>query len=316
MEQKQENQIVKYNPLLNYPSLTTNDIESSKISDLNRQIIIASQNYPRINRLDEVECHNSLVDILTLAIWETGFAMNEIDQKSLITYMIDEIESNYDNLTLEEIKIALKRGVRGKYGDVFGANVRMFCSWIDKYVSETKAEAIKQLVLIQSKDNIKEISEEEKKYWHYKWLNLALEAYDEYKENGYTKFIDINNNLYDYIKYKIKLVALTKEETDSIWDKAVQEHKREHSLENAKNAGQIADFRNVILKIQNGDASENEKIKKRAKRIALIKFFEKIKIANIDFKERIKEYEKVDFEKEIQIFVYTKQKEKEEKQKK
>lgn len=291
MSESQSTEIVKYNPLLNYPELTTKDIEVASMSDLNRQVIMASQNFPRIRTLDQMEVRNTLIETIALIIWESGFGLPEQEQELLINYMIEEIKRDFFHLTLEEVKIALKKGLRGHYGEVFGMNVRMLYGWLDAYVAETKLAAMKQLQLIKKLEPPKEVSEETKKFWHNKWLESSIDAFEEYKKNGYTSFYDIQNSLYNYIRYKMRLVDLTKEETDAIWNEAVAQHKKEHSRANARSIGEAANFKAVLEKMESGDVSEQEKIKVRARKIALLKLFEKMKIANINFQERIKKYE-------------------------
>lgn len=290
MSNENTTEIVKYNPLLNYPSLTTKDVEDSKLSDAVKQVVIASQNFPRIKSLDESEVRNNLVETMALVIWESGFNMSKDEQKLLINYMINEINSDFNGLTLEEVKIALKKGLRGQYGDVIGLNVRMMYSWLESYISETKREAMKQLQLIKNDEPV-QISEDIKKKWHNKWLEMCIEAYEEYKEKGETTFIDIKNNLYDYIRFQLKLVDLTKEEVDNIWNHAQLEYRRNHSAENSKNDIELLDFKAAVKRMENGDATEQEKIKFIARRIALNKLFGKIKGANIDFRKKIIDFE-------------------------
>lgn len=291
MSNENTSEIVKYNPLLNYPSLTTKDIEDSNMSDAVKQLVLASQNFPKIKNLDESEVRNSLVETMALIIWESGFNMSKDEQKLLINYMINEINLDFSGLTLEEVKIALKKGIRGQYGDVIGLNVRMMYSWLESYISETKREAMKQLQLIKNNDP-EQVSEDIKKNWHNKWLEMCIEAYEEYKEKGETTFIDIKNNLYDYIRFKLKIVDLTKEEVDNIWNHAQLEYRRNHSAENSKNDIELLDFKAAIKRMENGDATEQEKIKIIARRIALNKLFEKIKGANLDLRKVIYEFEK------------------------
>jgi len=290
MEEKNLNNLIVTNKLINHPTLTVDDVQNSNIPELTKQVIIASQNFPKIRTLDENVSRNYLIDLFTVTIWESGHEIDKKDQILLINYMINEVKNDFSNLTLEEVKIALKKGLRGYYGQVFGMNVKMMYSWLEGYVSETKAESLKYLTIIEKKEP-EEKSDDHKRYLHFEWLKLCINAYEEYKETGKTSFVDAKNNLYDYIRYKLKLADLTKEEVDNIWQYAVLEYKSNHSIEKSKNKYELVDFRLAIKKFQDGDYTEQEKVKFIARKIALNKLFEKIKGANIDFRKKIIEFE-------------------------
>lgn len=288
----QSNEIVKHEPLLNCPQLTLNDIENAKMPELEKQVILASQMFPKIRSIDYAESRNTLVEIFVHVIWASGNNMDKDEQMLLINHMIEEVKRDYYHLTLEEVRICFKKGLKGDYGQVFGINVKTFYNWLDAYVTETKVSAMKQLGILKTEsEKLKEVSDEEKKYWHKKWLDSCIEAFEEYKLKGEISFIDIRNNLYQYIRHKMRLVDLTSEETENIWNHANIEHKRKHTPDKADTFAQRIDYRNVLDKIAIGDETENQKIKTLARRIALLKLFEKMKIANINFKERIEEYE-------------------------
>lgn len=278
--------------LINYPSVSLKDIKEASINELNREIIIASQNYPKIINLNSIDADNGLIESIGLVIWEAGVNMDKDDQKLLINYMVEEIKRDFFHLTLIEVKLALKKGLRGVYGDYFGINVKSLYGFLNSYVEETKPPALKQLAtIVQNEETTKELTEDEKKYWHNKWLYNCMMAYDEYKEKGVTTFFDINNQLYHYIRHKMKLVEFNEQESDNIWKDAVNEHKRKHLPINANNYGQSIDFKNKLEKIIKGDISEHEAIKVVARRIALPRLFFKIKEQNIDFAKKITEYE-------------------------
>lgn len=279
-------------PLVNYPTLTIKDIEEYPMNSENKKVIIASQNFPRILNLNSTDADNGLIESLGLIIWEAGVNMEKDDQKLLINYMVEEIKRDFFHLTVEEVKIALKKGLRGAYGDYFGINVKTLYGFLNSYVEETKPPALKQLAMISQKgETAKELTEDEKSYWHKKWLYNCILAFEEYKEKGTSTFMDIRNDLYYYIRHKMKLVEFSEQESDNIWKDAFNEHKRNHLPNNAKNLGQSIDFKYKLEKIVKGDISEHEAIKVVARRIALPRLFQKIKEQNIDFAKKIAEYE-------------------------
>lgn len=295
---KQNNsEIVKFTPLLYYNELNVQDIELAQIPSENKRIILASLNNPKIKFMGDSEVRDGLIDTLALVIWESGFKFSqdpELDakeQKTLINYMIEVIRVEYSNLSLEEIKIALLKGVRNKYGDVYGLNVRMMCIWLDAFIEDKKQIMLTLPKPKKEEEAKKELTEEQIKENRWKWLNYCINSFEEYKEKGETDFFDFGNSLYNYIRYSMRLVDLTKEETDDIWVRAIGKYKNENSIENARNVGNKIDLKTNLERLEKGEASAHEKVRMIARRMALPKLFEKIKIANIDFRKRIEEHE-------------------------
>jgi hypothetical protein len=289
--------------LILYPQLNLEDVINSNINNNFKKIILASLNNPLIRQLDKSVVKKKLIEIIGVCIWESGFNIDKEEQKILINYAKDLIISEYSSMTLEEVKLALLNGVRGKYGDVIGINIRMICKWLDFYLQNEKINAMKELKTIKKTD-VKEpkISDEEKKYWHSKWLLNCYNAFEHFKKYGENNFNDINNTFYEYLKNKLKIIDLSPEEIKNIWNQAKYLHEQEHKVEKARNFAQRVEFKNVLEKILLNDKTENEKIKIKAKKLALTKFFEKFKLANIDLKKEIIKYEKYDFVKYIKEF--------------
>lgn len=300
-ENKNENQVVKsennslevskFATLLHYPELSVQDIENSNLSEPNKLIVLASLNNPKIRSIEFNEVRNSVIDTIAVVIWESGFNYEEKDQEMLIEYMVNVIKTDYYFLTLEEVKIALQKGVRGRYGEIHGINIRMMCLWLDAFIEDKKPIMLALPKPKKEEEVKKELTEEQIKENKWKWLNWCISSFEEYKEKGKTDFFDFGNSLYNYIRYSMKLVDLTKEETDDIWTKAVGKFKSENSIENARNVGNKIDLRSNLERLEKGEASVHEKVRVIARRMALPKLFDKIKVANIDFRKRIEEHE-------------------------
>jgi len=295
-------------PLLYHPVLKDFDIQKCDIIDENeKEILLATLNNPKIRTLDvtrdgginglPTDPYSSLIDIITLTIWEWGVSEEKFskrDQKIFIPIAIDEIKRKYKNLTIEEVKIAFRNGVRREYGEFYGINITTINFWLDTYIESEKHEAMLRLPYIKPSDveKPKELSEEEKLKLHTDWLNKVYNYFENYKKNNIYDFYDFKNTFYLYCK-KLGLINLDEGQQQAIWDKAVEELKLKHHPKNAKNFGQRINFKNIYdkLKLDEVDKDGEALIINHARKITIRWFFKKLVKENKELKAVIEEAE-------------------------
>lgn len=267
--------VVKDEPLLYYPELKDSDITASTVlSDMQKQVILATLNQPKIRSLQIIqgegdhpntEAYNQLVDIVGLAIWTMGItekSMSKDEQKMFIQVAIEEIKT-FPNLSIEDVRIAFNRGSRRKYTDSNG-NVPLQMSivtiniWLSKYEEETKHEAMMALKYVKPKELPKpELTREERLKLHNDWLEIIYQKFDEYKETGLYDYYDFGNRLFSYLK-KLGIIELSEKQQEKLWNMAVEELKREYHPKNARNYGQTLDFGRFLAALK---LDENEDLK-------------------------------------------------------
>jgi hypothetical protein len=297
-------------PLIHYPDLKDIDIHNSTvISKEEKQVILASLNFPKIRTLNIIKGenetnntyeYNELVKIIAKAIWDMGLntSMPEPEQLAFIPIAIEEIKE-FDNLSIEDIRIIFKRGSRMKYGDTFQMSITTINRWINAYIEETKPSAMQRLPHIKPQiEAPKEISEEEKLKRHKDWLENIYKKFEEHKKTNRYDYYDFNNVLYNYLK-KIGLINLTEEQQEKIWDMAVKELKSEYHPKHGSNFGQRIDLKTIYdnLKLDEVDKKTNELIVIRAKRIAVKTYFRKLIREAKHIRYEIEDAEKKYFEK-------------------
>lgn len=264
-------------------------MEIQRIPNTETDVIAnAILNEAKISSLEEKKIHNSIVEIIALVIWESGFNVSAEEQKILISYMINEIKTYFKHLTLTEIKIALQKGVRGYYGDVMGMNVRMLHKWIYTYTQEIRAGVVVKLLERKVK---KEATEEDKKRIRKMWLETWIDNYEKYTKDKNAKPLDLCGMFYDYLK-SLEIVSLSKQEVNSIWKKAVKEYQYNQKRGSMK---WMAQFASVIKSgKKEGELSKDAtEIKFIAKNMALCVLFDKIKTSGISLRDVIMEKEEV-----------------------
>lgn len=99
---------------------------------------------PKIKTLPPLAVYNPLVVLIGHLYLLKGqrpepeelrFQAGELDQ---------ELRANYGFLSLEEIRIALDKGVKKRYGEYYGLNVVTYIEWLDAYIkSDLRHKALK-----------------------------------------------------------------------------------------------------------------------------------------------------------------------------
>lgn len=298
LQKIENNLLVVAKPLLYYPELKETDIhKSSVLSDLEKQVLLATLNFPKIRTLDiskgevgqpNTEYYDNLVDIIGLAIWTMGItenSMSKAEQKLFIPVAIEEIKT-FPNLSIEDIRIAFYRGSRRKYGNVIGGSfnptlqmsIATVNIWLTQYTEETKRDVMLKLPFVKPEiESPKKLTEEEKLKNHKDWLNNVYEKFDEYKLTGKYNFYDFGNRLYVYLK-KLRLINLNEDEQQKIWDIAVKELQKEYHPKNGRNFGQRIDLKSIYdaLKLDDVDKKHYDLIVVRAKKITVKTYFIKL----------------------------------------
>jgi hypothetical protein len=298
LEKTQETGVVVYKPLVHYPDLKENDIiESPNLSDLDRQVLLASLNNPKIRTLvvargetgqSNSECYDQLVDIVGLAIWTMGITENSMpkeEQKLFIPVAIEEIKT-FPNLTIEDVRIAFNRGARRKYGTIINGSLNPTLQmsivtvhiWLTQYTEETKQEAMLKLKYVKPLALEKgEVTEEQKLKNHNIWLEHVYKKFEEHKQTNRHDYYDFGNKLYIYLK-KLNLISLDEKQQQKIWDLAVNQLKKEYHPKNGRNFGSRIDMKLVhdALKMDEIDKKYHDLVIIKAKKMTIRYFFIKL----------------------------------------
>lgn len=293
-------QVYDLKPLLYRPDLKVSDVLSTNgISDEQKSIILASLNETKLKFIDLVEdktSWNTLKDILVKTIWSSGINMSKEDQKIFIPLAIEDIKNEFPMLTISDVRIAFKNGVRRKYGKddgaFYGINITTINFWLKKYSEDDKIEAMLKLPLVKPMEEEKIYTEEEKLENHRIWIEGVYSEFENYKNTGIYKFYDFNGAFFSYAE-KIGLIRLTREEKLAIKEKAMLEFKNSKSLKKARSAGERADFKHILedLKKENEKPYE-EQIKLICKKIVVNNLFSDFVKKDKDLRAMIEKLEK------------------------
>lgn len=285
--------IVLNKPLLYYPDLSVGDVQNSNLLSFSeKEVLLASLNNEKLRNIDllrDSAPYKTLVEIIAKTIWESGIStMGEAEMQMFVPIAIQEIKNEHEYLTIEDVRLALKNGVRKKYGEYYGMNITTLSVWLEAYTNQTKRDSMLRLPFIKKQEVPKEQTEQQKKEFHRVWLNSVYEHFNNFKNTNVFDFVDFNNSFYKYCK-KLNLINLSGDEQQEIWDLAVKELKAQYQNSNERSYGKRIDRKNILesLKIGENDKTLNELIIIKSKKIAVHRFFERLISEGINLKELI-----------------------------
>lgn len=258
-------------------SLNLQDIVDSKIlTSGSREALLAYYGNHSIvdrKRLEgSTKVGDELRTIINMTIIESGFAgtWEEREIQVFIMTIIQDIFRDFKRLTVQEVRIAFRKGVREEYGELHGLSVRAVHKWMRAYVAQTKKEAKRELRLLD-KPKIMELTEEEKEQKHQDYLEGVYAWYDEFIKSGSYTYKDYGNAMY-IILDTLGLMTYSLKEKKKIYSEAEEGVKNAHDPSNANGAVQRSEFKRMIQKIADGHSDATIRIKTEAKNIALKRF--------------------------------------------
>jgi len=83
------------------------------------------------------------------------------DKQRLIDHIYDA-SKEYIWLNEKRLEYILKNGMNGNYGEYYSINLKTFTQWVNKYFESNKQQILLEL---SPKEDIPEISDEEKDFW-------------------------------------------------------------------------------------------------------------------------------------------------------
>ena len=205
--------------------------------------------------------------------------------------VIKDIFSDFSYMTLSEVSLAFRKGIRGNLGEYMGLSVRTFYTWLKTYNETLKQKAIKSLQFINKEEN-KTISEDKKKEYYKKWLQSHIEDFERHKNGEEIIIYDFGNVFYDYcVKNAIGYITISEEK--ELRERARTNVIRKHSSFNAKSVFQAQEFKNILLAISSNNITPNiqDMINSEMKRLAIVKFFDKLIHHGLELKTFIEEIE-------------------------
>ncbi|MFB5946091.1 hypothetical protein [Albibacterium profundi] len=229
---------------------------------------------------------DDLRKVLGLAIvkayQDLGQSMNDEDSAYLSNVLPFEVKKQVPSIRIQEIPIAINRGVYGEYGKYYGLNATTFISFLKAYIeTEDRKKAIldyhRSLEPAKKEPTEEEVQEGIKK--------AIINAYNIFLEKGF--YEDYGNFIYDKMDEK-NMINLNTARKNEIYIQAQQSILTKKSPQNAGNRSEFKEFTSIVDSISDpSSVMGKEMIKKEAKKIALHVVFSDFKEVEADINELV-----------------------------
>lgn len=250
--------------------IINNNLE--KLPESLRQYALNRVGKKQVKNMSDYELRGHCLAIITKTFQEDGkFQVTEDMIKHQTQALIDELSGRFKDLTIDEIKEAFKRGIRGETGVYFGLCAKTYHQFIKHYFeSKERSEAMRVYLNLENQTFTKEKLTDEQKDMIMK--QAALSLFNEYYETKKLNFYGAHR-IYDYLWQEKKLIKWTDEERKELKEQAFNEYESE--LKKQRDTGQILPsvYRQIL---ENLDGEKNRTFINKVKAIGLKKYFDRL----------------------------------------
>jgi len=225
----------------------------------------------RVTELTQAEAEKAILELMNRGYAELGQTPQGTGPEERQRYMsamakliITDLEFYFPCVTMAEVAMATKNGIRHQYGEYFGFNVISIHGFVEKYLASEEREAalVRQERYRQSQEVPVEPTAEMQKQIIETGLQQCLETF---RKTG--RIIDFGNVNYQLLVDR-GLINLTCEQKREIYAMADWEIRREKETQELSLAKQLQQLRNP------GD--NKMEIIARAKELSLRKYFDQL----------------------------------------
>ncbi len=241
----------------------------TNLSPVARDVYVAS-NKPMIKSYEDLNIVvNSIHVSVTQVIADKGVRLEKEDINYLKQNISRDIIRDFNVLSLEDINVCFRMGVRGKLGEYYGINVATLYQWLEKYKNEIIPEMNKEIHA-----NLPKPLEIETKV-DYKAFDFTLVEtiknilVGEIELTNYNDYGNIHYNLLD----KLNLIHFTTDEKMEIFNRAKDVVKYNLTKKNIElieqgRSIQIIDTEKLLKEIELNSKTNNDIVIIEAKKIA------------------------------------------------
>lgn len=228
-----------------------------------------------IKLLTENEVKRSCSEIIAKSFADSGQLNVTTEMLQFQTQsLLDELSDKYKDLTIDEVKEAFKKGIRGETGPYFGLCAKTYHQFIKHYFeSKERTEAMRVYLDLNRQEIVKDKpTPEQQNEILKKGIKLAYEVY---VKSGELPFYSAP--YYDYLK-KNNLVNWSKEQIEEMKIEAETEYRGRLIEDRDNRVINTLQYKAIIENL-----NTNQTFKNVCKKIGLKYWFEACKLTNFNF---------------------------------
>lgn len=252
-----------------------NTKEYKQLSNIEQQIALSFYDI-KIKDVVYLDLKVYLLKLIFATHLNVGYKAEEEIINLSIDDLCNDLKSYNAGVTLKQIEIAFRLGIKNEYSEWFGLCNKTYFQWINGFVfSERKRMALLTLKNASMQQE-KEVTEAEANEII---KNGVIEQFENYKAKGIFLGSDVS---YNYLERQ-GLLILTAERKKEIFEQI----KLDVLNENKRNIG-ITDTKRVIMANIENMLANNEFLKAKAKKYALKEYFDNLIEMETDLKDLIR----------------------------
>ena len=232
----------------------------------------------------------SIHQSINRCIADKGITMDIEDINYLKRSVTDDIIKQFATLTLEDINLCFKMGVRGDLGEYFGINTVSFYQWLKKYKSELLPKTFQEV-----KKFIPQTKQEEdidKKSLDLEKIENICNVILKYQKDATYDFMDYGNIHFNFLEKHGYFEGYREVELQSLKEDAKNEYIRQaketnNNLISRGRSIQKVDIDKVIKNIEGGNKDAETSINLIYKKILM-----KVFIVDFENNNDLKEFKK------------------------
>lgn len=190
------------------------DINSLNIDNTSKQVYLSHNNFPKIKEFKDKNEVSAQIDALvnfTFA-YKGHSPATEREYEFTTNALKEDIFLNFNNYTIEDVKLAFKLGVRGELGEYYGLNPKTFYDWLKSYKSKYITPVTNNVIALIPKKEVppppkKDIDANNK-------IIICNVLQDFIKTKQYT-FNDFGNVMYEFL-FRLGIINFSKDEKNEI----------------------------------------------------------------------------------------------------
>lgn len=229
-----------------------------EVSRQSKIIYEANSNVPICKIEDMNIVINSIHQSINRSIADKGVTMDKNDIDYLKKNVREDILNDFSTLTLEDVNLCFKMGVRGDLGEYYGLNVVTFYQWLKKYKSELVPQTFQEVTKYIPQKTTDNSNDYDKESFDIQRLEQICDLIVKYEKDKNYNFNDIGNIHYNLLQkhgyfdgYREHEIAEMKDEAKNEFLNNIKNENR-NLIEKGRSIQKI-DINKVLESIENGD---------------------------------------------------------------
>lgn len=224
------------------------------------------------------EILSTLNEIVSKATFEGGYTAKSAQEiMSMIGSLLPDCKMFWKTLTLDELKLAANRGIRGMYGEIIGVSVASLSKMFNGYMNEPKRHEAKKAL----HETMEVLPERDEKQIIADRIAIVLNAFEKYKEQGF--YDDLGNYVYDCLK-TAGIIKYTGKEVGEFIVTAIRNliERKNMALIDCTDMNERRKLKADILVLSGDEVEVTADIKAESKRLMLFARFDEMMLEEED----------------------------------